>query len=102
MHTLLESMKTLAMEPIINLIESSKHLLNHNLVKTKPRDFPLFRKMALISKFGEDLTGVCHILKEYPNPKGQSLKLPYDIRHILDLLLLEGWEKDPVLKFYLD
>ena len=58
--------------------------------------------MALITKFSDDLTGVCRILKEYPNHKGNTLKQPYDIRHMLDLLLIDGWEKEPVLKFYFD
>ena len=102
MHPILESMKNLAMEPIMNMIESSKHLLNQSLIKKKQQDFPLFRKMALIQKFADDLTGICHILKEYPNHKGNTLKQSYDIRHILDLLLIEGWEKEPVLKFYFD
>ena len=35
MHPILESMKNLAMEPIMNMIESSKHLLNQSLIKKK-------------------------------------------------------------------
>ena len=101
MHPLIESIKTIAIEPVINLIESSKHILNHNLL-TNNRDFAPFRKMALVQTFVDDLSGVCNILKEHPNPKGRSLDLEYDIRHILDLLLLEGWEKEPALKFFFD
>ena len=100
MHQVLENMKNLAMEPVINTIESSKHLFNQNLIKKTT--IPQFRKMALITKFADDLTGVCHILKEYPNHKGNTLKQPYDMRHLLDMLLIENWEKEPVLKFYFD
>ena len=48
MHQLLDNMKILAIEPIVNLIESSKHLVNQNFIKKKQHDFPHFRKMALI------------------------------------------------------
>jgi len=54
----------------------------------------------LVDKFVEHLSAVCRILKGFANPKGQILDLEYDIRHIMDLLDLDGWQQHPALKFY--
>ena len=66
------------------------------------REFPEFRKKALYEKFIEHLSGVCKILKAFPNLEGKTLDEEYDIRHILELLDLEDWEDSPPFKFYLD
>lgn len=66
------------------------------------REFPEFRKKALMEKFIEHMTGVCRILKAFPNLEGKTLDEEYDIRHILELLDLENWDEKPCFKFYLD
>ena len=89
-NPLLADIHKKAMQPLSDLMESSYNLENfRNLSKT--REFPEFRKKALTEKFIEHLTGVCRILKAFPNPEGKTLDEEYDIRHTLELLDIEGW-----------
>ena len=66
------------------------------------RDFTEFRKKSIYEQFIVNLTGVCHILKKFPNIEGKTLDEEYDIRHLLELLDLGDWEEHPPFKFYID
>ena len=89
-----------AMQPVTDLTEASVNLQNFRTLSQK-REFPEFRKKALTEKFIEFLTGVCRILKAFPNADGKTLDQEYDIRHIIELLDLEDWEECPPFRFYL-
>ena len=101
-NPLLAAIHTKAMQPVVDLMEASVNLQNFRTLSLT-REFPEFRKKALTEKFIEHLTGVCKILKAFPNPEGKTLDEEYDIRHILELLFdLENWDEKPPFKFYLD
>ena len=89
------------MEPLTDLMEASVNLQNFRTLALK-NPFPEFRKKALEEKFIEHLSGVCKILKGFPNDEKRTLDEEYDIRHILELLALEDWKEKPAFKFYLD
>lgn len=92
-----------AMQPVTDLMEASVNLQNFRTLSKDPnREFPDFRKKALVEKFIEHLSNVCRILTAFPNPEQKTLCEEYDIRHILDLLYeLENWEEVHPFRFYL-
>ena len=89
-------------QPLYDLIDASYNLQNYrNLVKT--HSIPEFRKRALYDKFIEHMTGICKIFKAFANPDSKkTLDEEYDIAHLLEILDIEDWEKEPCLKFYFD
>ena len=90
-----------AMQPVTDLMEASVNLQNFRVLAAK-REYPEFRKKALVDKFIEYSSVVCKIVKGFPNSEKKTLDEDYDIRHILELLELEAWDECPPFKFYLD
>lgn len=100
-NPLLAAIHAQSMKPLTDLMEASVNLQNFRTLSLN-QTFPEFRKKALEEKFVEFLSGVCKILKAFPNAEGKTLDEEYDIRHILDLLAIERWEEIPPFKHYLD
>jgi hypothetical protein len=61
-------------------------------------EVPEFRFKALEDQFILKMTRVCEILRDY----GDLKELPFDIRHMLEILKIPDWKKIPPFKFYLD
>lgn len=100
-NPVLAKIHEIAMKPVIDLTEASFNLMNFRKLSIT-REFPEFRKKALTEKFIEHLSGVCKIIKAFPNPEGKTLDEEYDIRHILELLDLPDWKDHPPFRFYLN
>ena len=89
-----------AMQPVVDLTESSANLQNFRNLSQK-REYPEFRKKALVEKFIEHMENVCKILRAFPNKDGKTLDQEYNIRHIMELLDLE-WQSVPPFAFYMN
>ena len=89
-----------AMQPVSDLMEAAVNLDNFRNL-SKDREFPDFRRKALVEKFIEHLSNVCRILTAFPNPEQKTLCEEYDIRHILELLDIEECQKVNPFKFYM-
>ena len=99
-NPLLADIHKKAMQPTVDLCESSFNLQNFRVLNEK-RPFPEFRKKALTEKFIEYLTAVCKILNAFPYAEGKTLDEEYDIRHIIEILFeVPDWQNCPPLQFY--
>lgn len=61
-----------AMQPTIDLTEANYNLFHFRKL-SETREFPEFRKKALVEKYIEHMTKVCHILKAFPNKDTKTL-----------------------------
>lgn len=90
-----------AMQPTIDLTEANYNLYHFRKL-SETREFPEFRKKALVEKYIDHMTKVCCILKAFPNKDTKTLDQEYDIRHIIEILDLPGWKDCPPFAFYLN
>ena len=92
----MNAIHTQAMKPLTDLLESNQnlHFLEQQMVKKK--DIPTFRHEALEEKFAGHLTRICEIFRDFG-----ELKESFNIKQMLHILKIEGWQTCPPLEFYL-
>jgi len=71
-NPLLAAIQHKAMQPVVDLMESSTNLYNFRIL-AKKREIPDFRKKALVEKFIEHLSKVCKILEAFKNKEDKTL-----------------------------
>ena len=71
---------TSALQPLVNLMDSSFNYYNFKILVEQGHDMPEFRHKALEEKYVEHLTKICDILSAFPAKEDEKkLETPYDI-----------------------
>lgn len=87
---------TAAMKPLIEIMAANYYLNNYEQIEKKKDDLPTFRGEALREKYCQHMNRLCEIFRDFG-----TLKDVFNIKQTQTLLMLEGWQQETPLAFYL-